>query len=1211
MAFLDKTGLAHLWSHIVARLGTKVDKEDGKGLSTNDYTTEEKTKLAGIAEGATNVIVDSAFSSTSTNPVQNKVVNSAISNLNTLVGDTAVSTQINTAVSAKADASDLTSHTEDNNIHITSTERTNWNVAKSHADSAHAPSNAEENQNAFSNITVDGTIIAADLKTDTLTIIAGDNVTLTPDAANDKLTITAKDTVYTHPTYIAKSSGLYKVAVDGTGHVSEATGVVKDDIVALGIPAQDTIYSEATTSVAGLMSASDKDKLNGIEDGANKTIVDSALSTTSTNPVQNKVIDAAISNLNALVGENSVATQISNAIANKSDSDHTHDDRYYTETEIDSKLSGKSDTSHTHDDRYYTETEMDTKLSNKVDKVDGSRLITASEATKLESLVLGDSGQVEISGKVNASNVEGLDELLATKVDKVTGMGLSTNDYTTNEKNKLAGIEAGANKTVVDTALSNTSTNPVQNKVVNTAIANLNTLVGDTSVSSQISNAIANKVDKVDGKGLSTNDYTTDEKNKLTGIASGAEVNQNAFSNVVVGSTTIAADSKTDSLTIVAGDNITLTPDATNDKLTIAAKDTVYTHPTYTSKSSGLYKVTVDGTGHVSATTAVSKSDITALGIPGQDTTYSTATQSDNGLMSSGDKTKLDGIETGANKTVVDSELSSSSTNPVQNKVVNTAISNLNALVGDATVSAQISSAITGQKGTAGGLAELDTSGKVPSSQLPSYVDDVLEYDGKANFPTAGETGKIYVDTSTNITYRWSGSTYVEIGSSLALGETSSTAFRGDYGKIAYDHASANGSAFSSGLYKITTNDQGHVTAAIAVEKADITGLGIPAQDTTYSTVTTSIDGLMSSTDKATLDNLNTLVGDISVSEQIGNAMLDVDYAAGNKYYTATFDGVGTLYSSYSCNLYSVTVNNGKIPSDLTGVEPTGISLIVAFENSSESSSSNYTALRINNSNYYVIGGRNISGSSILLRAAQPFLNNPCRIEFALDSNYNTDSIKRGIWCIPGSYSNYTSGGANFASAVAISKGGTGATTAADALTNLGAVNKAGDTMTGSLTIENSSLRITDPDTNCRGYIFEYNNSLVLDSQDINASGESRRLVIYNATAQTSKDNALVYIDINQKGYGSSYRIFHAGMETPIPIANGGTEASTAAGALTNLGAVAKAGDTMGGALIANATSVATLGTAQVRNIWAGTANISEVEGSLKEGDIYLQYEEG
>ena len=77
-----------------------------------------------------------------------------------------------------------------------------------------------------------------------------------------------------------------------------------------------------------------------------------------------------------------------------------------------------------------------------------------------------------------------------------------------------------------------------------------------------------------------------------------------------------------------------------------------------------------------------------------------------------------------------------------------------------------------------------------------------------------------------------------------------------------------------------------------------------------------------------------------------------------------------------------------------------------------------------------------------------------------------------------------------------------------------------------------------------------------------------------------------------------------------LEVANGGTGAVTAAGALTNLGAVAKAGDTMGGALIANATSVATIGTSQVRNIWAGTADISGVADSLNEGDIYLQYEE-
>lgn len=143
---------------------------------------------------------------------------------------------------------------------------------------------------------------------------------------------------------------------------------------------------------------------------------------------------------------------------------------------------------------------------------------------------------------------------------------------------------------------------------------------------------IDTKVDQVSGKGLSTNDYTSAEKSKLSGIATGAEVNQNAFSNVTVGSTTIAADSKTDTLTLVAGSNITLTPDSTNDKITIAATDTKYTHPTYTAKTSGLYKVTVDGTGHVSAATAVTKDDITALGIPGSDTnTITTVSVSGNG----------------------------------------------------------------------------------------------------------------------------------------------------------------------------------------------------------------------------------------------------------------------------------------------------------------------------------------------------------------------------------------------------------------------------------------------------------------------------------------------------------------------------------------------------------------------------------------------------
>ena len=123
-------------------------------------------------------------------------------------------------------------------------------------------------------------------------------------------------------------------------------------------------------------------------------------------------------------------------------------------------------------------------------------------------------------------------------------------------------------------------------------------------------------------------------------------------------------------------------------------------------------------------------------------------------------------FESGASVTV-DDELSDTSTNPVQNAVIKEALD---------------------------GKADL-VDGKVPAAQLPSYVDDVLEYEDRAHCPATGEAGKIYVALDTNKTYRWSGSDYVEISESLALGETSSTAYRGDRGKIAYDDSQANKAA--------------------------------------------------------------------------------------------------------------------------------------------------------------------------------------------------------------------------------------------------------------------------------------------------------------------------------------------------------------------------------------------------------------------------------
>lgn len=250
-------------------------------------------------------------------------------------------------------------------------------------------------------------------------------------------------------------------------------------------------------------------------------------------------------------------------------------------------------------------------------------------------------------------------------------------------------------------------------------------------------------------------------------------------------------------------------------------------------------------------------------------------------------------------------------------------VTSVNDQIGDVMLDAQNVGAIpVEEKGAAGGVAELDSNGLVPASQLPSYVDDVLEYASRSAFPATGETGKIYVDMSTNIIYRWSGSQYVEISPSLALGETSATAYRGDRGKAAYDHAQARGSAFASGLYKVATNAEGHVTGATAVAKGDITALGIPAQDTTYDAATQSANGLMTAADKAKLDGIEagaqvnpatyasskSAAGPADKAVSIPYAQVDSTSTATN--FTATVPGITELR-----NGVCVLLKNGVVTS--------------------------------------------------------------------------------------------------------------------------------------------------------------------------------------------------------------------------------------------------------------------------------------------------------
>lgn len=207
----------------------------------------------------------------------------------------------------------------------------------------------------------------------------------------------------------------------------------------------------ATESASGLMSAADKKKLNGIA----KITVDTALSSTSTNPVQNKVV----------------------------------------KTELDKKLDKTGGTlTGNLTGKYITGTWLQTTAATDLGRAPG------------KVAVLDDSGWVYYRTTEEIKSDIGANAVVTTS---------SNGLMSASDKSKLDGIAAGANKTTVDTSLSSTSTNPVQNKVVNSAINNLNTLVGDTAVSTQIQNAVANKVDKVSGKGLSTNDYTTAEKEQV------------------------------------------------------------------------------------------------------------------------------------------------------------------------------------------------------------------------------------------------------------------------------------------------------------------------------------------------------------------------------------------------------------------------------------------------------------------------------------------------------------------------------------------------------------------------------------------------------------------------------------------------------------------------------------------------------------------------
>lgn len=181
---------------------------------------------------------------------------------------------------------------------------------------------------------------------------------------------------------------------------------------------------------------------------------------------------------------------------------------------------------------------------------------------------------------------------------------------------------------------------------------------------------------------------------------------------------------------------------------------------------------------------------------------------------------------------------------------------------GDTTITNSLNAFIS-TKGQPGGLAELDSTGKVPAAQLPSYVDDVLEYSTKAQFPQTGETGKIYVAKDTNLTYRWTGTQYLEISQSLALGETPSTAYPGDKGKANRDALNSMPTKLTSYLTPTTSTGE---LVKINYKYAAKDGLNYgPLQDDNIDipSATTTNAGAMSAIDKGRLDDLYNGFGSI------------------------------------------------------------------------------------------------------------------------------------------------------------------------------------------------------------------------------------------------------------------------------------------------------------------------------------------------------------
>ena len=398
----------------------------------------------------------------------------------------------------------------------------------------------------------------------------------------------------------------------------------------------------ATPTANGLMSSADKAKLDGVEDGATKTIVDDAMSDTSTNPVQNKVVMKYIDSRGSLppvsVKNDTMLIQVVDgayALRTK-ESIFPIDDALDTESKnaVENGIIAR---------RFEQLSGVTLPATSKRDG-----LMTAANYTKLSGIEAGATKTIVDATLDETSTNPVQNKAVKTALDGKAGTAEATTGaaglMSSADKVKLDGVEDGATKTIVDDAMSDTSTNPVQNKVVMKYIDSRGSL---PPVSVKNDTML---IQVVDGA------YALRTKESIFPIDDALDTeSKNAVENGIIAR-------RFEQLS-----GVTLPATSKRDGLMTAAN--------YTKLSgieAGATKTIVDATLDETSTNPVQNKAVkTAL--DGKAGTAE-ATTGAAGLMSSADKVKLDGVEDGATKTIVDDAMSDTSTNPVQNKAVKAAL---------------------------------------------------------------------------------------------------------------------------------------------------------------------------------------------------------------------------------------------------------------------------------------------------------------------------------------------------------------------------------------------------------------------------------------------------------------------------------------------------------------------------------------------------------